>query len=69
MDREFFDRILTEEGIEDAKIRNDIWNTRPAGNLDENKLRQAARKFKKELPGLLTRKALNEALDREYGRT
>jgi len=68
MDRETFDKILREEGIDDTILMNQIWNSKPAGNLDESKLREAAKDFKARLPGLLVRQALNEALDREYGR-
>lgn len=68
MDRETFDRILMEEGLDDANIRSQIWNTRPSSGLDESRLRGAAKKFKKELPNLQVRQALNKALDREYGR-
>lgn len=28
MNRETFDRILTEEGIDDVKLRDDIWRSR-----------------------------------------
>ena len=68
MDRETFDRILLEEGIYDANLRNSIWNTRPPGNLDESKLRGAAKRLKTELPSLKAKQALNKALDREHGR-
>ena len=57
MDRETFDRILKEEGIDDTNIVNQIWNSRPFGNLDEGKLRSAAKDFKARLPGLLVRQA------------
>lgn len=67
MDRETFDRILTEEGVDDASLRDKIWRARPSGGLDEENLRIAAKRFKKELPGLQVRKALNEAMAREYG--
>ena len=67
MDRETFDRILKAEGIDDANFINQIWNSRPADNLDENRLRKTAKLFKARLPGLLARQALNRALDREYG--
>ncbi|HXK40515.1 MAG TPA: hypothetical protein VJ046_00185 [Candidatus Paceibacterota bacterium] len=67
MDRETFDRILTEEGVDDAKMRDDIWNTRPASGLNEENLRNAAKQFKRALPGLQVRKSLNDAMAREYG--
>ena len=68
MDRQTFDSILIEEGIDDISLRNDIWNTRPGDGLDENRLRFAASQFKRSLPNLLVKKALNDAMDREYGR-
>ena len=69
MDRETFERILTEEGIDDAKLRDDLWHSRPADlTNDEDKLRKAANKFKEQLPDLLVRQALNRAIDREFGR-
>lgn len=67
MNRETFDRILTEEGIDDAKLRNDSWNSKPGDGLDEAKLRNAAKQFKRALPDLRVRKALNDAMAREYG--
>lgn len=68
MDRETFEKILVEEGIDDAKLRMEIWNTRPSGDILEYALRQAAKKFKTELPDLLIRKSLSAALDREYNK-
>lgn len=68
MDRETFDRILTEEGIDDAKLREDLWNTRLSGDIDEGNLRSAAKRFKQALPELRVKQALSSALDREYGR-
>ena len=68
MSRDDFDRILSEEGIDDARLRDDIWHSKPAGELDEGKLRIAAKKFKEQLPSLRVRQSLNRALDREYGR-
>lgn len=50
MDRETFDRILTEEGTDEGRLRGD------------------AKQFKRVLLGLQVRKALNDAIDREYGR-
>lgn len=67
MDRDTFDRILAEEGIDDSQLRNDIWNGRPKDDMDETKLRNAAKKLKRALPSLEVRKALNEAMAREYG--
>jgi len=68
MNRETFDKILIEEGIDDSNLRNQIWDTRPSDDLDENRLRKVAKRFKSELPSLQVRQALNKALDREYGR-
>jgi len=67
MDRETFDRILAEEGLDDAKLRDEIWNTRPSTGLDEEGLRNTAKQFKRALPGLQVRKSLNNAMAREYG--
>ncbi len=67
MDKETFDRILAEEGLDDAKMRNDIWNSQPSGGLDEERLRSAAKQFKRALPGLQVKKDLNDAMAREYG--
>ena len=68
MDRETFDRILAEEGLDDAKMRDDIWNSRPQpGVLDEEHLRNAAKRFKEALPEIQLRKAL-KAMARKYGR-
>lgn len=68
MDRKTFNRILAEEGIDIISLQDQIWNSRPSGNLDESKLREAAKQFKARLPDLLVRQALNEALDREYNK-
>ena len=68
MDKETFDKILLEEGIDDANLRNQIWHSRPPGGLREDNLRAAAKKFVAEFPNLQARQALNKALDREYGR-
>lgn len=68
MNREIFDRILTEEGVDDAYLRNKLWLSRPGDNLGEKQLRDAARLFKRNLPGLRVKQALNDAMDREYGR-
>ena len=68
MDRETFDKILAEEGLDDAKMRDDIWNSQPSGGLDKERLRSAATKFKRALPGLQVRKALKDAIARECGR-
>lgn len=68
MDRETFDRILAEEGLNDVKMRDDIWNSRPSGGLDEEQLRSAARQFKQALPELRVKRALHDAMAREYGR-
>ena len=67
MDRGTFFKILAEEGLEDPKLRDDLWNSQPSGGLDEGRLREAARKFKEALPGLQARKALTDAMAREYG--
>jgi hypothetical protein len=67
MDRETFDRILKEEGIDDANLRDNIWRSHPP-DIREDNLRLAARRFAQELPSLKVRQALNKALDREYGR-
>ena len=67
MDRETFDRILAEEGLDDAKMRDNIWNSRPSGGIDEEGLRSAAKQFKRALPELRVKKALNDAMSREYG--
>ena len=68
MTRDDFDRILAEEGIDDARLRDDIWHSKPAGELNGDKLIITAKKFKEQLPGLRARQALNRAMDREYGR-
>lgn len=69
MDRETFDRILTEEGVDDAKLRDDIWKSRPLDLCDnEDRLRKAAKDFKAELLYLLARRDLKRAMDREFGR-
>ena len=68
MTRDNFDGILAEEGINDARLRNKIWHSKPTGDLDEGKLRTVARKFKEQLPSLLVRQSLNRAMDREFGR-
>ena len=68
MDRETFERILTEEGIDDANLRAQLWNSRPTGDLDEARFRKTAQKFKEMLPELLVRQALNRAMDKEFGR-
>ncbi len=68
MTRDNFDRILAEEGIDDAQLRDDIWRSRPSGEIDAEKLRTTAKEFKEQLPNLRLRQALNRALDREYGR-
>lgn len=71
MDRETFERILTEEGVDDANLRAELWNSRPSeleSDNSEERLRKAAKKFKAELPDLLVRQALNRAMDRELGR-
>lgn len=39
MTRDDFDRILAEEGINDARLRDDLWHSRPTNELDENRLR------------------------------
>lgn len=68
MDRETFDRILVEEGLDDPKMRDHIWNSRGhPGVLDEEHLRNAAKRFKQALPMLRLRKAL-KAMARKYGR-
>ncbi len=66
MTRDDFDRILLEEGVDDSHLRDDIWCSRPSGKMEESKLREAAKKFKVALPGLQVRKALNEAMEREF---
>ena len=71
MDRETFERILTEEGIDDKNLRAVLWHSRPPeldGDNNEERLRKAAKKFKAELPNLNVRQALNRAMDREFGR-
>ena len=69
MNRETFERILTEEGVDDANLRAKLWHSRPPDfNDNEERLRNAAKKFKTQLPELLVRQALNRAMDREYGR-
>jgi hypothetical protein len=65
MDKKRFNEILTEEGIDDSKLRDDLWLTRPPADLDETEVRSAARRFNENLPGLLTRKALHKAIERE----
>lgn len=67
MDRETFNRILAEEGIDDVNLSDDIWRSHPP-DIREDNLRLTARRFAQELPSLKVRKALNEALDREYNR-
>ncbi len=68
MTRDDFNKILAEEGIDDAQLRDDIWHSRPSGEIDAERLRTAAREFKEQLPNLRLRQALNRALDREYDR-
>ena len=68
MIRSGFDKILFEEGIEDIQLRDDLWHSRPAGELSESRLRAAAKKFKEKLPSLRVAQALNRALDKEFGR-
>lgn len=68
MNRETFDRILTEEGIDDAKLRDEIWNSRPSDEINEENFRSDAKRFKRELLVSQVRKSLNDAIDREYGR-
>lgn len=41
-----FERILTQEGLSRGKIK-DLWDTRPPGDLNEERLRMAARLMKK----------------------
>ena len=67
MTRDDFDRILAEEGIDDGRLRDDIWHSKPTDELDESKLRTAAKKLKEQLPGLRLRQSLSRALDREFG--
>ena len=71
MTREMFDQILIEEGVEDVGLRDDIWRDKPASwdsvpNVKE-KLRDAARRYKKLLPELRVGQALHRARAREYG--
>lgn len=66
MTRDDFDRILSEEGMDDARMRDDMWHSRPSGEILESKLRDAAKKFKAALPGLQVRKALHDAMEREF---
>ena len=49
MSRETFDKILMEEGVSEVNIRNEIWGTRPSGNLGEPELRKLAQKFLMDL--------------------
>jgi len=48
MKREEFDRTLAEEGIKSKRLRDEFWKRRPADDLDEKKLRKAAKMFKRE---------------------
>lgn len=68
MDRGTFFKILAEEGLEDPRLRADLWNSQPPRGLNEERLRRAVRKFKDARPGLETRQAINDAMDREYER-
>lgn len=67
MNREVFDKILIEEGVNDSALRSDLWNTRPKDELSEERLRNATKQFLRVLPGLQVRQELNRALAREYG--
>ena len=69
MDKETFDRILIEEGIDLAEVRNMFWNGRPS-NLTEEDLRSAVKELKTSGDYLRykTRKALNDAMNRASGR-
>ena len=49
MDRRTFDKILIEEGINDAEFRDIIWNERHSDYIDEDKLRQALWQLKQAL--------------------
>ncbi len=49
MDRRTFDKILIEEGINDAEFRDVIWNERHSDNIDEQQLRQALWQLKQAL--------------------
>ncbi|MBI2639747.1 MAG: hypothetical protein HYW90_02545 [Candidatus Sungbacteria bacterium] len=68
MDQETFERVLTEEGIDDKNLRGELWHSRQAGELDESRIRSAARELKRQLPELLVRQALNRAMDPLFGR-
>lgn len=50
MKREEFDRILIEEDITSEKMKRDLWRTRLANDLNERKLRNACKMFKKAYP-------------------
>lgn len=65
MDRGTFFKILAEEGLEDPKLRDDLWNGQPPRGLNEARLRKAVRKFNQAPPALQTRKTLDDAMDRE----
>lgn len=69
MDQETFEKVLTEEGIDDKNLLNELWRSLPSEEHDEGRLRTAARKLKPELPGLLVRQALNRAMDPLLGRS
>jgi len=59
-----FIKILAEEGIDNGKLIDDLWNSRPAGDLPEEKLRKTARHFKQQLPTLLAKERLSNSLER-----
>lgn len=43
VDRKTSDRILTEEGIDDSRARDEVWERRPHDDMDEDRLRCATR--------------------------
>ena len=68
MTRDDFDRILSEEGIDDAEFCDSLWRSKPAGGINEEELRIAAKKFQEQLPGIRLSQALKRAMDREFNR-
>lgn len=52
MDRETFDRILTEEGVKSQKLKDDLWRDCPMKHeeLEEDQLRRTAKGFLRAFP-------------------
>lgn len=60
MGRKEFDRILQSEGLESQRLRDIIWRERPSDDLDELRLRKAARWFKRTYPQACREEATNQ---------